>query len=44
MIINEQATGFIQTMETLPKLNLKIREQYANMATLGQEEGKQLSF
>lgn len=43
MIINEQATEFIQTLERLQELNLKIREQYENMATVGQEEGKQLS-
>lgn len=34
MIINEQATGFLQTMEKVPELNLKIREEYADMATL----------
>lgn len=26
------------------ELNLKIREQYANMATLGRGEGEQLGF
>lgn len=31
-------------MERLPELNLKIREQYTNMATLGKEEEEQLGF
>lgn len=31
-------------MERLSELNLKIREQYANMVTLEQEEGEKLSF
>lgn len=31
-------------METLPDLNFRIGEQYANMAILEQEEGEHLGF
>lgn len=48
MIIYGQAAGLIleghQTMERLPELNLRIKKQYANMVTLGHEEGKQLDL